>query len=225
LFSTFLFSLFLYLLHFPPLSHSLSKLHEPRSYLHSAYKSSVATLPLWDVKGRLHRYMLYHQGKQILRKHNSASYARAAIQPLVHLPAWLLFVWSVRGLIVAYVDGMSTEGTLWFPNLANTDETMLLPILATTSSYCAIHLVAKHMPREGQAAKMIDVLQTALICSTPLLADLPSVSCSLWKFRMQFDLLFNIYLNWVTIPDTVLCFLTFFIVNHLSSCREFSYIG
>jgi YidC/Oxa1 family membrane protein insertase len=117
---------------------------------------------------------------------------KAVALPVTNLAMFVTFVGATRDVIAKaggggdqQWEGMNREGALWFHDLTMADSTMLLPILAITSSWIGLELAlggggggAGAQPSLIRSLKFL--AQSTLVLSMPFVAQLPAGVFMYW---------------------------------------------
>ena len=75
------------------------------------------------------------KGMQLIWQKFDCHPAKLVVTPLVHIPIFLTYVFSVRDMIRGEVSGLASGGAAWFPDLTAADSTLVLPVLAAGLTY------------------------------------------------------------------------------------------
>eukprot|EP01031_Cornospumella_fuschlensis_P035787 gene35786-43405_t len=103
--------------------------------------------------------------------------------PLLNLYVFLLFVFSVRDLVLhgPAALGLEAGGAAWFVDLSEKDGTLLLPLSAVCLSYANIdHALGGGAGKGGVLRLVRDGAQCLLLLSLPLTSTLPAGVFCYW---------------------------------------------
>lgn len=136
---------------------------------------------------------IFNKGVNACLKLNDVSLLRIMAPPLVNVGMFITFVVSVREMIRGgSIPDMDSGGLWWFEDLTVSDNTMLLPLIAVSTSYTALELGFHSRgggSDEGEGAhkgggRMLvtikDILQTVLCMSVPVVTQLPAGIFAYW---------------------------------------------
>ncbi|CAM9160222.1 unnamed protein product [Laminaria digitata] len=142
--------------------------------------TTLEEIPQRRVLARWRKYRVFFSGvRGIIGLHGAHPLGLIAT-PLVNLPVFVMFVWSIRSMLRdATVPGLDTGGMLWFVDLTVSDSSLMLPIIGTVCTYFGLEL-AKMKNATGWIRFFQDGMQTFIIMMLPWISTFPQASGRLW---------------------------------------------
>ncbi|CAM9711977.1 unnamed protein product [Scytosiphon promiscuus] len=142
--------------------------------------STLEEIPQRRALERWRKYKIFFSGTRgILGLHGTHALGILAT-PLVNLPVFITFVWSIRGMLRdATVPGLDTGGILWFVDLTATDSSLMLPIIGTLFTYTSLEMV-KMKGATGWIKFFQDGMQTFIILTLPWISTFPQGVFMYW---------------------------------------------
>ncbi|CAM9268392.1 unnamed protein product [Ectocarpus fasciculatus] len=147
-----------------------------RSYL----ATTLEEIPQQRVLERWRKYKVFFSGARgVLGMHGTHIRGLFAT-PLVNLPVFITFVWSIRGMLRdGTVPGLDTGGMLWFVDLTVPDSSLMLPIIGTLCTYTSLEIV-KMKGATGWIKFFQDGMQTLIILMLPWISTFPQGVFMYW---------------------------------------------
>lgn len=143
-------------------------------------KQRIEKSPKSDTEATLR---LNKQLRALLQKYDCNPAIGLAL-PLVQMPVFMSMFFALQRLPELYPQTLSTEGILWFPNLAIADPYYLLPLLTAGSFALTIEISKDVMMATSadpaQAKMMIMVMRGLAVIMIPFTASFPSVMFVYW---------------------------------------------
>ena len=115
------------------------------------------------------------------------------IIPIFQLPFVLFFFWTLLDMTKAIdkYPGITTDGFLWFTNLAEADPYFLLPICFAVSTSLSIHISLPNSQMIGPAAEFMKYMKYFVFLGIPITASFPSAVVLNWFVLSSFQLMLN----------------------------------
>lgn len=142
--------------------------------------TTLEEIPQRRVLARWRKYRVFFSGvRGIIGLHGAHPLGLIAT-PLVNLPVFVMFVWSIRSMLRdATVPGLDTGGMLWFVDLTVSDSSLMLPIIGTVCTYAGLEL-AKMKGATGWIKFFQDGMQTVIIMMLPWISTFPQGVFMYW---------------------------------------------
>ncbi|CAM9519324.1 unnamed protein product [Ectocarpus sp. 4 AP-2014] len=142
--------------------------------------TSLEEIPQQRVLERWRKYRVFFSGARgVLGLHGTHLRGMFAT-PLVNLPVFITFVWSIRGMLRdGTVPGLDTGGILWFVDLTVPDSSLMLPIIGTLCTYTSLEIV-KMKGATGWMKFFQDGMQTFIILMLPWVSTFPQGVFMYW---------------------------------------------
>eukprot|EP00903_Cladosiphon_okamuranus_P020886 g19180.t1 len=142
--------------------------------------TTLEEIPQSRVLARWQKYKIFFSGTRGIMGLHGTHLRGLFATPLVNLPVFLLFVWSIRGMLRdATVPGLDTGGILWFVDLTATDSSLMLPIIGTLFTYTSLEL-AKMKGATGWIKFFQNGMQTVVILMLPWVSTFPQGVFMYW---------------------------------------------
>eukprot|EP00752_Nemacystus_decipiens_P005108 g4633.t1 len=142
--------------------------------------TTLDQIPQRRVLARWEKYKIFFSGTRGILGLHGTHLPGLFATPMVNLPVFVLFVWSIRGMLRdATVPGLDTGGILWFVDLTATDSSLMLPIIGTSFTYTSLEL-AKMKGATGWIKFFQDGMQTFTILMLPWVSTFPQGVFMYW---------------------------------------------
>lgn len=157
------------------------ELERYREELQAAYRSKnfekVNQLNMY-MKGLKHKY-------KIKNTYNTAS--------LFQLPFIIYFFWTLQEMSysIDIYPAMTTDGFLWFKNLAEPDPYFILPILTACATFTTIHKSPSSGLNAGPSAAYFKYFKYLVFFGIPITSTFPSAIVLNWFMMSIFQLSIN----------------------------------
>lgn len=157
------------------------ELERYREELGQAYKSKnnekVSQLNLY-MKGLKHKYSIKNM---------------YSIYSMGQLPFIIYFFWTLQEMSysIDIYPGMTTDGFLWFKNLAEPDPYFILPILTACATFTTIHKSPSTGLNAGPSAAYFKYFKYLVFLGIPITSTFPSAIVLNWFMMSIFQLTIN----------------------------------
>ncbi|KAI9262094.1 60Kd inner membrane protein-domain-containing protein [Sporodiniella umbellata] len=116
----------------------------------------------------------YSKEIQSLFKKNECHPMKSLGLPLVQMPVMISFFMAIRGMAEVPVPGLSSEGALWFTDLAAKDPYYILPVISTAGMMAVLEAGTETGAANPQSKGMKNLFRGLSIVALPFTAWMPS---------------------------------------------------
>lgn len=151
------------------------------NFLFQLLRNRLRHIPIGKFDEQWKILAVFFRGVRACLVLHDVSVAELILYPMVNIGIFVSFVYSVRDMLNVRGGelGMDMDGMGWFVELSEKDKTFILPLSAIGLSYIATHIATSHA--QGKVIIFIkDLIQSTLLLSVPMVANLPAGVFCYW---------------------------------------------